>query len=131
MLATLLSIFLLSNPSIDTILENQLNTPEGRTEFLTEKLSPFVQKADQLNQEVTALTQQVAEAEQFNAEIAQIADEVTKKMGELSELLPILNLALHVDSDFQQIDTLLESKNLTFDQQQVADRIASLCKSVN
>ena len=131
MLATLFSIFLLTNPLIDTLLEHHLNTPEGRTEFLTEKLTPYIERANQLNQEIIELSSQITQASEWNAEILDLSEQVIQKMAVLNEMLPALNLALHIDSDFNQIDAIVESENLTEDQQKVADRIALLCNHVN
>jgi len=131
MIATLFSLFILTSPLVDTLLEHRLNTPEGRTEFLVEKLTPYVERANQLNQEIIELSRQVTDAGDWSAEVLNTSEQVTEKMAQLKEMLPVLELALHVDADFNQIDTILESENLTDNQQKVADRIASLCKQVD
>jgi hypothetical protein len=127
MLATLLSTILLSNPSVDILLEHHLETPEGRTLFLTEKLAPYVAHADELNQEIIALTEQVSNSEELNAETLALSEQVTEKMAEMKEMLPTLQNALHVSVDFEQIDALIESEELTAEQQEIADRIVALC----
>lgn len=114
MIAALLSTIILTNASIETLLEHQLGTPEGRTVFLTESLTPYVAKADQLNQEIIALSEQV-----------------TQKMNLMNEMLPTLNMALYVNADFDQIDEILNSAQLTAEQQEIADRIANLCASID
>jgi len=116
MIATVLSFFLLSsNPSLDIIREHRLGTPEGRRFFLTEMLNPYVARANHLNQEIIALS-----------------EEVTEKMARLNEMLPILNLALQVNTDFEEIDAILGSSDLlTAEQQEIADRIANLCIAVD
>ncbi len=110
MIATLISTILLANRSVDILIENHLQTPEGRTLFLTEKLTPYVAQADQLNREIIALSEQV-----------------TEKMALMKEMLPTLQSSLNVSVDFEQIDTLIESEELTAEQQAIADRIADLC----
>lgn len=131
MLATFISTLLLANPSIDILLENHLDTPEGRTLFLTEKLAPYVAQADQLNQEILALSEQVSNAEELDPEVIALSTQVTEKMALIKEMLPILQAALYVNVDFEQIDTWIQSEELTNEQQQIADRIASLCKVVD
>lgn len=113
-MTALFSALLLSNPSVEAILEHHLDSLEGRTHFLTEQLRPYVAKADQLNQEIIALS-----------------EEVTKKMALLNEMLPTLNLALKVDADFQQIDALINSAVLSIEQQEIADRIAAICERID
>lgn len=113
MIATLISTLLLTSPSIDILREHHLDTPEGRTLFLTEALTPFVKRADALNQEIIALSEQV-----------------TQKMTLMNEMLPTLNMALYINADFEQIDAILNSDTLTAEQQAVADRIANLCTSI-
>lgn len=131
MLATLISTLLLANPSIDVLLENHLDTAEGRTLFLTEKLTPYVAQADQLNQEIIALSEQVSNAEELDQEVLTLSNQVTEKMALMKEMLPTLQAALHVNVDFEQIDTFIQSEELTNEQQEIADRIASLCKVVD
>lgn len=114
MITLFLSALLLSNPSIEAILEHHLDSPEGRTLFLTEQLRPFVERADQLNREIVALS-----------------EEVTQKMAELNDMLPTVNLALRIDTDFEQIDELIHSAVLSVEQQEIADRIATICKSID
>lgn len=113
MIALLLTAQLLANSSIDVILQNQLGSPEGRTYFLTERLTPYVERADELNREIMVLSEQV-----------------TQKMSELNEMLPTLDMALNVDGDFQEIEGILNSQALTAEQQKIADRIAQICKNV-
>lgn len=111
---SILSAILLASGSLDTLREHNLDSPEGRTIFLTEKLTPYVAKADQLNQEIISLSQQV-----------------TEKMALMNEILPILNMALRVNTDFEQLDAILNSEELTTEQQEVADRIAAICRAVD
>ncbi|MBX7066602.1 MAG: hypothetical protein K1X28_05175 [Parachlamydiales bacterium] len=113
MFATMFAAILLANSSVDVILENQLDSPEGRTYFLTERLTPYVARADELNREIVALS-----------------EEVTRKMGELNAMLPTLDMALKVDTDFQEIDAILNAQALTAEQEKIADRIAQICKNI-
>lgn len=114
MFASFLSFFLLASSPFDVILENGLDTPEGRTFFLTERLSPYANYAEELNQEIIALSKQV-----------------TEKVTELNEMLPTLNLALNVNNDFLQIDDILDTDVLTDEQEAVIDRLAKVCKKVD
>lgn len=114
MFATLITSFLLASSPFDVILENGLDTPEGRTFFLTERLSPYANYAEELNQEIIALSKQV-----------------TEKITELNEMLPTLNLALNVNNDFLQIDDILDTDVLTDEQEAVIDRLAKVCKKVD
>lgn len=114
MFLTILAAFAINNPSIDAIVDNRLDSPEGRTLFLTERLQPYVDQAEALNQE-----------------IVQLSEEVAQKMAVLGEMLPTLNLALHVDQDFQQIDAILNCRNLSAEQQEIADRIAQICAKID
>ncbi len=114
MMATLFSTLLLASSSLQVLVDNGLDTPEGRTYFLTERLSPYVARADELNQEIISLS-----------------EEVTQKMAVLSEMLSTLHLALHIDGDLQQMDDILNSDELTAGQQAVIDRVAEICKNVN
>src|SRR5579872_3203270 len=127
MIATLLSTILLANPSVDILLEHHLETPEGRTIFLTEKLTPYVAHADELNREIISLSEQVSTADELDPETLALSNQVTEKMALMKEMLPTLQNALNVGIDFEQIDTLIESEALTAEQQEIADRIAALC----
>ncbi len=52
-------------------------------------------------------------------------------MGKLLTMMPVLNMALSIEEDFQQIDVILNQTDpLSPEQQQVLDRIASLCNSI-
>jgi hypothetical protein len=114
MFASLLTSFLLASSPFDVILENGLDTPEGRTFFLTERLSPYANHAEALNQEIIALSKQV-----------------TEKITELNEMLPTLNLALNVNNDFLQIDDILDTEELSDEQEAVIERLSQICKKVD
>ena len=52
-------------------------------------------------------------------------------MKKLQLMLPILDLAMSVDEDFQQLDVILhQTEPLSSEQQVVVDRIASLYRSI-
>lgn len=114
MFASLLTSFLLASSPFDVILENGLDTPEGRTFFLTERLSPYANHAEALNQEIITLSK-----------------EVTEKITELNEMLPTLNLALNVNNDFLQIDDILDTEELSDEQEAVIERLSQICKKVD
>lgn len=100
--------------SLTVLREHHLDTAEGRTDFLVEKVTPYVTKADALNQEIVALSQQVSE-----------------KVTLMNEMLPTLQTALYINDDFSQIDVILNSEELTAEQQEIADRLASLCENLD
>ncbi len=127
MIATLISTILLANPSVDILLEHHLETTEGRTLFLTEKLTPYVAHADELNREIIALSEQVSKSTELDQETLALSAQVTEKMAIMKEMIPTLQNALNVSVDFEQIDALIESETLTAEQQEIADRIAALC----
>jgi hypothetical protein len=127
MIATFLTTFLLANASLDVLVENELNTAEGRMSFLIEKLTPFVTHADELNREITLLADQIkAEAEEI-----ELAEKMTTKMGEMAEILPTLETALHVHEDFAKLDDLFKEEALSPEQQEIADRVAHLCQEID
>jgi len=131
MLATLISTLLLVHPSIDVLLENHLDTAEGRAAFLTEKLTPYVAQAEQLNHEIVTLSEQVSNGDELTQETLEYSVQVTEKMAVLKEMIPTLEIALQVNADFEQIEELLEIEDLSAEQQEIADRIASLCQTVS
>lgn len=98
----------------EMLWENHLDSPEGRLEFLTEKLTPYVARADLLNQEIVALSTEVAE-----------------KMDEMNQMLPTLNMSLRINDDLLQIDAILAEGIQTDEQQEIVNRLAEICKTVS
>ena len=131
--ALLSAVCCLSGASLDVIREHHLETPAGQEVFLTEKLVPYTAKADLLNQEITALSlaAESLSSEKDQEEILAITEALTQKMGDLLAMLPVLDLAVSIEGDLEQIGPILESPELTAEQQAVADRVASLCISVS
>ena len=130
----LLTGSILANPSFEIIHQHHLETAEGRTSFLTEKLARYAAAADQINRETQALAEEIKtlSPQDDQKQILALTEEMTQKMGELLTMMPVLNMALSIDEDFQQIDAiLLQTDPLSPEQQQVIDRIASLCSSMS
>lgn len=126
----LLTAPIFPNPSIDIIHQNHLETTEGKSSFLTEKLELYAAKADQMNHEILDLAAQInaLSPEEDQPQITALTQEVTQKMAKLLAMLPVLDMALSIDEDFQQIDAILQQEApLSPEQQQIIDRIASLC----
>jgi hypothetical protein len=137
--ASLCSIFALvtpllaAHPSIDTLYEERLETPEGRVLFLTEKLTPYIATANELNEEIQALSQKIEalSPENDQPQILGLAEQLGSKMAKLNGMLPAMDLMTSLQQDLEQIDTILyQSDELSPKQQEIADRIASLCNVV-
>ena len=140
LLATLFSTFyFLTSPiiiptSIETIQQHHLETSEGRIDFLNNKLSPYLAAANQLNQEILALSKTINQLSPINDQkkILSLTKELLPKMDNLKEMLGVVELARSVDADFQQIDSILhQTEALTAAQLEIVNRIASLCHSVD
>jgi prefoldin subunit 5 len=124
---------IITHPSLEIIQEHHLDSAAGRTTFLTERLAPYAQSADQLNKEIVALASQIEalSPENDQAQIIALTEEMTKKMSKLSQMMETLNSALSVDEDFQQIDTILQqTEPLTAAQQKAIDRVTALCTTI-
>jgi hypothetical protein len=139
-LMTLFSVFCLltgsivANPSIDIIHQHHLETVEGRTTFLANKLNSYIAAADQLNNEIQILAEGIKalSPENDQPQIIALTEEMTIKMDKLLPMMPVMDMALTVDEDFQQLDTILHQTDpLSPEQLQVIDRIASLCSSID
>jgi len=139
-LATVFStLYFLTSPlaiptSLETIQQQHLETAQGRLDFLNDKLTPYITAADQLNQEVVALSKAIKQlsAVTDHKKILSLTQELLPKMDKLKGMLYVLELAGSVDEDFQQLDTILhQTEPLTPAQLEVVDRIATLCNSVD
>jgi hypothetical protein len=120
-------------PSVEVIREYHLETENGRTQFLTEKLKPFATAAGDLNQEIEAManTIKVLSPEKDQDKIIELTHDMLQKMARLTSMLNVLNFASSIEEDFKQIDTIVgQTTPLTPSQLEAADRIASLCKGV-
>lgn len=137
-LTTLLSVYTLLAGSIfasslDFIHQKHLDTSIGRTEFLTEKLTPFVERASALNQEISTLASEIQalSPELDQAQILEKTNLMTGKMEELQKMLPTLEEAITVHLDFEELSIILEKNEpLTEKEKEVIDRIANLYKSI-
>ncbi len=124
---------IVANPSFEIIHQHHLETASGRTSFLADKLAPYTEAANQINHEIQALAGEIKtlSSQDDQQQILALTEEMTQKMDKLLTMLPILNMALSVDEDFQQIDAILHQTDpLSPKQQQIIDRIASLCSSI-
>jgi hypothetical protein len=139
-LATALTtLYFLTSPiavptSLETIQQHHLETAQGRLDFLNDKLTPYISAADQLNQEIVALSKTIKQLSPVkdHKKILSLTQELLPKMEKLKGMLYVLEIAGSVDDDFQQIDTILQqTEPLTPEQLEVVDRIASLCNSVD
>lgn len=124
---------IVGNPSVEIIYQNHLETASERTSFLANKLAPYTQTADLTNRDIQALSVKIKtlSPQDDQQQIINLSEEMTQKMGKLITMMPVLNRALSIDEDFKQIDTILHQTDaLSPEQQQVIDRIASLCSSI-
>lgn len=123
-----------AHSSVEVLRQRHLETVEGRAAFLTDELSPYVAAVNQLNDEVRTLsgTIDTLSPQEDQQQILTLTKEVSQKMGRLVAMLPVLNLALSVDEDLQQIEAILhQTEPLSPAQQEVVDRIASLCSFIH
>lgn len=122
-----------TNPSFEIIYKNHLETASGRTSFLTDKLALYAKSADQLNHEIEAIAEKIKtlSPQDDQKQILSLSEEMAQKMDKLLTVVPVLNMALSIEDDFQQIDIILnQTSPLSPEQQQIINRIASLCNSV-
>jgi hypothetical protein len=140
LLTTLFSAFCLLtgpvvvNQSIEVIRQHHLETVEGRTTFLADELSAYATAANQLNREVTDLSQTIETLSPQNdqQQILDLTKEMIQKMARLTTMMSVLNSALSVNEDFLQIDSILHQLDpLTPAQQEIVDRVAFLCSAVD
>lgn len=139
-LATVFStFFLLTSPisvhqSIEVIRQYHLETTEGRTAFLIDKLTPYTTAANQLNQEIGVLSKaiQILSPQDDQQTILALTEIVSQKMSQLTTMMFVLNSALSLNEDFLQIDSILhQTIPLKPIQQEIVDRIAALCSAVD
>lgn len=128
-----LAPLLAAHPSIEMLYEHHLDTSEGRTCFLTEQLTPYMMRAGALNQEILELSYkiEVLSPEQDQAQILALAEKLTSKMGLLNAMLSTLELMTTLEEDLDQIESMLhQSRELSPEQIDIADRVASICHAV-
>jgi hypothetical protein len=122
-----------ATPSIQIIHQQHLETTEGRHSFLANKLMPFTTLANHLNQEIQSISTQVQglSPKEDQSKILSLTVEMTKKMEKLAAIMPILKQTFFIVEDFEQIDSILQQTgSLSTEQQQVVDRVAFLCNSI-
>lgn len=120
-------------PSLEIVHQHHIETTAGKTIFLTEKLVPYVNASDELNREIQALSKEIRtlSPQDDQQKILAISEKMAKKMDQLLTMLPVLNIAQSIDEDFQQLDLIIHQTDpLSPEQQQVIDRIDSLCRAV-
>jgi hypothetical protein len=139
-LATLFSsLYFLTSPVIipqpvEVIREHHLETQEGRNQFLTDNLKPFVTAVGGLNQEIETLanTIKALSPEKDQQKIVDLTHEMLEKMARLTSMMTVLNFASSIEQDFEQIETIVSQTDpLTPAQIEVAERIAALCRGVH
>lgn len=126
---------MISERSIDIIQQHHLETPEGKIAFLTGKLTAYAETAGRLNQEILGISEEIQalSPEEDQEEILFLAEEMTEKMATLGKMLPfLLTTDITIEEDLQELDVILGGRDpLSPEQQQVLDRIASLCDAVD
>ena len=130
---SLLTLPILANPSLEIIHQNHLETASGRTSFLIDKLTPYTETAERMNQEIQALAEQIntLSPQEDQPQILAITQELTQKMETLLKMMPALTVALSINEDLEQIDPILHQTDpLTPEQQQTIDRIALICSAI-
>ena len=138
LITTILSVFTLLSgsifdSSIDFIHKKHLDTTYGRVQFLTEMLIPYLEKGSQLNQEVTALASKIEtlSPELDQAEIISKTNELTRKMAELQKMLPIMESASKIDTDFEELENILtKTPPLSEHEKEVLNRIGNIYESI-
>ncbi len=129
----LLTGSVVTQPSAAIIRQYHLETAEGRTAFLTNKLTPFAIAADQMNREIQALGSEIEKLSPTDdqAKILALTEQVAEKMKKLGAMMPTLNMALSIDEDFLQIVAIAQqTEPLSPDQQLVVTRVEALCHSL-
>jgi len=124
---------IVASPSFEIIHQNHLETASGRTSFLADKLALYTEAADQINHDIQSLAEEIKtlSPQDDQQQILSLTEEMTQKMGKLLTMMPVLNMTLSIEEDFQQIDAILNQTDpLSPEQQQVIDRIAYLCSSI-
>jgi len=124
---------LIANPSIELIRKEHLETTEERGTFLADQLTPFLRAAEQLNQEIQALSLQIQtlSPEEDQQQITALQETLSEKMARLQTMLPAINLSMNIDEDFQSLNAILKKKDpLSQEDREIADRIASIYRSV-
>lgn len=121
---------------LQIIQRKGLDTFEGRIVFLENDLAPFIRNIDRLNIETQSLSQKIAFLNvndlEEQSKIVQLSTELTEKMNAISSFLPILENILFLESDFSQLESILEKRSpLNSFEEEVVNRLASLCKGLN
>jgi hypothetical protein len=142
-LASLISSFYLLmgsvgvEPALAIIQNHHLESVDGRIDFLNGDLRDFVSEADHLNEEIMTLSAQISDMDletvsEESQDVAAMGDELNVKMAAMLEMLPMLQNAMKIDEDFQQIDAILNKQEpLDDSEKEVLIRIASLCDYVD
>jgi len=125
---------MIAERSMEAMRQHHLETPEGRLAFLTDELIVYGETAEKLNREVIMLSEEIQtlSPQEDQQQIVSLTEEMAGKMGTLLKMLPVLSTAITIEEDFQELDVILQQTNpLSSEQQQVLDRIASLCDAID
>lgn len=131
---SLCTSFLLASPSMDTIYRYQLDTSSGKKTFLINKLRPYVEEVAQMNNQVLELSHQIQNlsAQEDKEQILALTKQSGEKMAQIIEKMPVLNGALTIEEDFEELEAILMQKEpLSAEQEGVVERIASLCTLID
>ncbi len=118
---------------LQTVQSYHLDSQEGQMTFLEEKLTPFIMEIEQLNNEIQTLSKALSELDESRGEeILDLYNQLGAKMEIMSKNLPILENIIHLESDLEQIEEILEKASpLTTSEEDVLKRLATLCDTLD
>lgn len=120
---------------LQTLINYGLSTNEGRSHFLETKLLPFINEVDQLIIDIQALTDKITEKFNYSApdqtEILALSKELESKHETISPLLPILEMTLMLETDFEYLDQIISKTSpLNEAENDILKRVVSLCNAL-
>lgn len=115
----------------NTIRANNLNSPDGRTSYLVEKVQPYLTRAAAINQEVQDIFAQLNTP--LLIETAQtLSAKLEEKIETLGQMTPVIDGLTQFVDDLNRIDSLLDaSPPLNDADQATLLRIADMCSKLN
>ncbi|MDE3056293.1 MAG: hypothetical protein KGI80_06385 [Verrucomicrobiota bacterium] len=115
----------------DHIRLHSLDSPDGRTEFLLNKLQPLTARATALNNEVQGIFQQLSTPQPL-AVIQDLANKLQEKIALLKQIGSILDDVREIDEDLKQVDFLLiKPLPLIESEEAVLFRLERICLNVD
>lgn len=113
-----------------------LSSIEGRIAFLENDLPPFIANIERLNDELQRLSREIASLDLNDPEgqnkIVHMGTQLNEKVDLLAGLLPVLESALSIESDFACLELIFEKREpLDPSEEKVVQRVASLCRTLN